>query len=53
MYNSANQNIKSVRGLIFMFSETLFNFMFSGLMSFGNPPIFRLPNFENKVQNTA
>ena len=26
-----------VRDLIFMFSETL-NFMFIGLMSFGNPP---------------
>ena len=38
MYVSANYIILSVRDLILMFSEIHFNFIFTGLMSFGNPP---------------
>ena len=34
----ADQKILSVGDLIFIFSETLLNFMFKSLMSFGNPP---------------
>ena len=34
MQISVNQNILS----LFMFSEARFIFMFTGLMSFGNPP---------------
>ena len=36
---STSQKILSVRALIFMLSQTLFSIMFTGLMSFGNPPI--------------
>ena len=44
MQISANRNVLSVRELIFMFSETLFNFMFTGLRSFGNLPFEKLYN---------
>ena len=40
MQISVNQNIPSVRDLIFIISQTLFNFMFTGFMLFGKTPIF-------------
>ena len=42
MQISANLNVLSLIDLIFVYSETLFVFVFSGLMSFGNPSSYYL-----------
>ena len=40
MHVNTNQSKPFVgASILFMFSETIFSFMFTGIMSFGNPPI--------------
>ena len=41
--NFSQSELRSVRAFLFMFHDTLFNFMFTGFMSFGNPSFCILP----------